>query len=158
MHPNRPIRDEPPWMATARAEVGQLEIPGPEHNPRILAYHATTKLRATTDEVHWCSAFVNWVLLQHKITGTNSAAAISWAKWGFALEAPRIGAVAIVPRNDPNNPHAAHVGFVAAYTPFVVQLLAGNQGNRVSLKPFSRAAVKHYRYPFQIEGLAPPPG
>jgi hypothetical protein len=43
----------------AKAELGTTEVPGTQNNPRILEYHATTTLKATTDEVPWCSSFVN---------------------------------------------------------------------------------------------------
>jgi hypothetical protein len=67
-----------PWMAVAMREIGQKEIRGPEHNPRIIEYHAATTLKASTDETPWCSSFVNWCLRQVSIAGTNSAAAVSW--------------------------------------------------------------------------------
>jgi len=38
------------------------EIPGSDHNQRILEYHATTTLPsgdAGRDETPWCSSFVN---------------------------------------------------------------------------------------------------
>jgi hypothetical protein len=83
-----------PWMAVAMREIGRSEVPGPQHNPHILAYHATTSLRATTDETAWCSSFVNWCLVQAGISGTNSAAAASWLHWG-APSSARSGAVTI---------------------------------------------------------------
>lgn len=135
------------WMAIARAELGQAEIPGKKANPRIVEYASTTRLKATSDEVHWCSSFVNWCVTMAGLEGTDSAAAISWARWGYRLPGPKIGAIAVVPRNDPNNPNAAHVGFVNDYTPHVVYLLAGNQGNRVSVRAFPRSVVRHYRCP-----------
>jgi peptidoglycan hydrolase-like protein with peptidoglycan-binding domain len=39
-----------PWMAVAMKEIGQREIRGTVHNPRIISYHATTTLWAHTDE------------------------------------------------------------------------------------------------------------
>jgi len=47
------------WMAKAMKEIGQSEIGGSSHNARIIAYHATTTLRASDDETPWCSSFVN---------------------------------------------------------------------------------------------------
>ncbi|MBU5614452.1 peptidoglycan-binding protein [Geomonas sp. Red51] len=52
------------WLKIAAAEVGQREFPGSPANPRIIMYHGATSLRATSDEVAWCSAFVNWCLKQ----------------------------------------------------------------------------------------------
>jgi peptidoglycan hydrolase-like protein with peptidoglycan-binding domain len=78
-----------PWMAVAMQEMGQREIRGAVHNPRIVEYHETTTLRAQTDETAWCASFVNWCLLQVGIDGTNSAAAASWLNWGQASSATR---------------------------------------------------------------------
>lgn len=79
------IDERPPtWMVIAERELasGVRERPGAEHNPRIVEYHSATLLRATTDEVPWCSSFANWCLLQVFETGTWSAAARSWLAWG----------------------------------------------------------------------------
>jgi len=72
----REMKREPEWLVIARGEIGQKEIKGGKHNPRILEYHATTTRKATTDEVSWCSSFVNWCMTQAGYEGTNSA----WAK------------------------------------------------------------------------------
>src|SRR6185436_11178789 len=52
------------WMDIARAEIGQGEVAGSRHNPRILEYHASTRLKPNTDEIPWCASFVNWVMQQ----------------------------------------------------------------------------------------------
>ena len=72
-----------PWYNIAQAEMGVKEILGAsKNNQRILDYHATTTLGAKTDEVPWCSSFVNWVMKQAGIEGTNNAMAKSWMNWG----------------------------------------------------------------------------
>lgn len=65
------------WMRIARGELGQREIAGAAHNPRIVAYHQTTSLRASNDETPWCASFVNWAMEKAGHKGTGSAAAIS---------------------------------------------------------------------------------
>jgi len=65
--PTQPISNAPlsPWMDIAVAELGVHEDSHPgQHNSRILEYHQTTTLKATTDETPWCSSFVNWVMIQ----------------------------------------------------------------------------------------------
>jgi len=47
----------------AKLEIGVKEIEGSKHNQRILEYHSTCILNATTDETPWCSAFINWCFL-----------------------------------------------------------------------------------------------
>jgi hypothetical protein len=62
-------RGQPPWLALAKREIGVREYPDETHNPRIVAHHATTALRATTDEVPWCSAFANWCMRRTGLRG-----------------------------------------------------------------------------------------
>lgn len=141
-----------PWMAVAMQEMGQREIRGAVHNPRIIEYHATTTLRAQMDETAWCSSFVNWCLLQVGIVGTNSAAAASWLNWGQASRATR-GAITVL-----YNAAAArsslsvsgnHVGFMVKETATHYRLLGGNQSNQVKISSYPKSSwrLKGYRWP-----------
>lgn len=61
-----------PWLVIARREEGVLEnTSNTEHNPRIIEYHSTTG-KFQNDETPWCSSFVNWVITQAGLKGTNS--------------------------------------------------------------------------------------
>lgn len=143
-----------PWIDIARKEMGVHEIPGPEANPRIVAYHQTTTLRATSDEVPWCSSFVNWCLKQAGIQGTNSAAAASWLKWGSPCS--RDAGAVVVLRHKVAGQDAAtgsssgfHVGFLLAIDAGHVRVLGGNQGDMVkeSLFPLANYEVMDCRCP-----------
>lgn len=139
-------RDARSWMVVARLELGQHELPGTEHNPRILAYHQATTLRATADEIPWCSAFVNWVLAQVGMPGTRSAAARSWLLWGSRLVVPRIGCITVLRRG--SSSWQGHVGFYEGTAPSGrVLLLAGNQANAVTVAGCDPAKVLGYRWP-----------
>ncbi|MHB9109075.1 MAG: TIGR02594 family protein [Armatimonadota bacterium] len=75
-----------PWVATAQRQLGIHEIPGKQSESEVIKYlHATSntdEAARNTDSTAWCSAFVNWVLQQHGLTGTQNALASSWLKWG----------------------------------------------------------------------------
>ncbi|HRI70962.1 MAG TPA: TIGR02594 family protein [Polyangium sp.] len=144
--PNRPETppgvEIPAWMTIARKEQGTHEVRGRSANPRILTYHAATDLHARSDEIAWCSSFVNWCLKQCGIHGTNSAAAASWKKWGQATRA-RQGAVAVV-----YNPGMArssmtttgnHVAFLVEETKTHYVLLGGNQSNSVKISRYPKS-------------------
>lgn len=141
-----------PWMQIAKAEEGQVEVKGKTHNPRVIAYHASTTLKATTDETPWCSSFVNWVLTKSGMKGANSAAAISWMNWGKP-SGPTSGAVAVIfnakAANSSLSSSGNHVGFLVQESPTHYVLLGGNQGNmvKVSFFPKSSWALKGYRWP-----------
>ena len=140
----KPETQFPPWIPIAQGEIGQHEIRGGE-NPRIIAYHATTTLKATEDEVPWCSSFVNWCLTQAGYKGTNSAWARSWMGWGYAcLQEP--GCVVVLQRG--NNAQTGHVGFfMGQKLGGWVSVLGGNQGDRVCLASFPAEMVLGYRWP-----------
>jgi uncharacterized protein (TIGR02594 family) len=142
----------PRWLEIAQNEVGQHEIAGGNHNARIIAYHASTSLKAKQDEVAWCASFVNWCLTQAGLKGTNSAAAASWASWGSACNA-RYGAVAVIynakAANSSLSTSGNHVGFLVEETATHYKLLGGNQGDQVKVSSFpkSKWKLKGYRWP-----------
>lgn len=132
------------WLEVAAGEIGQKEIPRAASNPRILMYHSATSLRATSDEVAWCSAFVNWCLKTAGIAGTNSAAATSWLHWG-EVSGPRVGAIAVMRRNSGEH----HVAFFLSETADYYELLGGNQGDQVRISKYYKSlwVTEGYRWP-----------
>lgn len=138
-------------MDIALAEIGTKEQAVGD-NPRILEYLAscdTEGIGDLTDEVNWCSAFVNWCMQQAGHTGTRSLAARSWLKWGRILQSPEIGSVVILQRG--SEAWQGHVGFVFDFDKEYVHVLGGNQANAVNVKPFRRDKVLGFRAP--KEGL-----
>lgn len=142
------------WMKIARKEIGQAEIVGKEHNPRIIKYHASTTLKAKSDEVPWCSSFVNWVITAAKISGTNSAAAASWLTWGEKTSA-KTGAITVIRNakaaNSSLTSSGNHVGFLVNETATHYVLLGGNQSNQVKISNFPKSSwtLRGYRWPKQ---------
>ena len=126
----------------AKQEVGQKEIAGDGNNPRIVEYHQTTSLRATTDEVSWCSSFVNWCCRQAGVAGTDSAAARSWLRWGEQLKQPVEGCVVVFRRGAPPS---GHVGFFVKRDGVNVWVLGGNQSNMVKISVYKASDVLGYR-------------
>ena len=137
----------PLWYTIAATQVGQGEMPGGDHNPQILQYHMTTRLKATEDEISWCSSFVNWCLIQAGKGGTDSAAARSWLKWGNKIEEPRLGCIVILWRKDPAA-WQGHVGFFEGESQSDVFLLGGNQQDRVGVDSYEKSRVLGYRWPY----------
>ncbi|HEU4578501.1 MAG TPA: TIGR02594 family protein [Polyangiaceae bacterium] len=148
--PTPPVSPTPPdaigapWLNVAQAELGVREnsLPG-QHTQRILDYHATTTLKATTDETPWCSSFVNWAMTQANLAGTNSAAAKSWMNWGQKLDVPRTGAVVVIKRKNASSDSSTgsttgfHVGFYISSSPDSLRIFGGNQRNQVRYSNFS---------------------
>lgn len=139
--------ESPRWLVIASQEMGVSEIVGLNHNKRILDYHSCTSLMAQTDEVPWCSSFVNWCMKQSMIRGTQSAAARSWLSWGYECK-PTTGCIVVMERGD--NGNSGHVGFLVEYDQAFVHILGGNQGNKVSVQKFPKHKVLGYRWPFRV--------
>lgn len=142
--------DFPKWYELAVSEIGVQELPKNQHNKRILDYHATTTLQARSDEVPWCSAFVNWCMIQSGIKGTNLANARSWLDWGHELNEPRIGCLVVLTRGP--NPAHGHVAFFSGFDGDNVNLLGGNQNNKVGYKLYPRDSILSFRWPFKVVG------
>lgn len=150
----------PPWLQVAEGELGVHEIPGPRSEARIIEYHATTTLKATSDEVAWCSSDLNWIFIQVKIKGTNSAAARSWLKWGVRLGVPAFGCVAVLSRDGNQPAHLTreelttgnylpgHVGlWIGDVNANTIRLIGGNQNNSHSIANFPKSKVLGYFWP-----------
>ena len=122
---------------TAHRLVGEVsERPGTAHHPFILWCHEATTLSAVTDEVPWCSSFVNRIAWLHRLPRSKSAAARSWLGIGQAIDLPQAEVgwdVVILSRGAPP---AGHVGFFAGISGGNILVLGGNQGNNVTIEPF----------------------
>lgn len=139
----RDVNEDSPWLDIARQELNVCQIPGPEANKRIIEYHSFTTLKATSDEVAWCSSFVNWCMHKAGLPGTNSAAARSWLQYGRKLDAPKEGCIAVYWRVSPSS-WQGHVGFWVGEN----RILGGNQSNCVTIATYPRARLLGWRWPY----------
>lgn len=132
-------------FALALNEIGTREIKGRDHNPRIVAYHQATTLRATDDETPWCASFVCWVLEACGIKSTRSAAARSYERWGevIDLEEAEPGHIAVFKRGD--KPWQGHVGFFVGEDGDNLLVLGGNQGDRVTISSYPKSKLLSIR-------------
>lgn len=137
----------PKHLQIAFGELGQAEIVGISDNPRIVEYQKTTKtnIKSMSDEVPWCSSFVNWVLVQSGFKGTDMANARSFLSWGKSLDKPKIGDIVIFSRG--NEPWQGHVAFFLDKSNGLVFVLGGNQSNRVGINGYQEGMVLGYRSP-----------
>jgi len=146
----------PPWLRIALEEYdrGVEEIHGAEHNPRIIEYHGATTMRASTDEVPWCSSFVCWCLMEAGVYQTQSAAARSYLTWGLPMAHHPYGSIVVLRRGSGSGSQGpdvhdapGHVGFLLYENKHEFQIIAGNQGDRVSIQSFERDRLLGCRWP-----------
>lgn len=141
------FNDLPRWMQYAFADYGTEEVAGPKANARIVEYHQHTSLKAGSDEVPWCAAFVCAMLEKAGFKSTRKANAKSYLTFGEELPGPKVGAIAVLNRG--TDPASGHVGFVVGFNSNSVYLLGGNQSNMVRVSSFQRWRVLQYRWPVE---------
>jgi len=135
------------WMLNAQSKLGTKEIVGRRHNKDVLKFHQATTLKATTDEVPWCSSFVCWVLEKSGIPSTRSARAKSYVNWGRQTDL-RYGAVVVFNRG--NDKAKGHVGFYVSedkMKPGYIKILGGNQSNSVNVSSYPIDSIAAIRWP-----------
>ncbi len=128
-------------------ELGTEEIVGAQHNPEILKYAKDTGIKGvTTDEIAWCSTFVNWVAWKSGLQYSGKANARSWLNTGTKVSDPEPGDVVVFWRESPES-WKGHVGFFLGFSADKkrVYCLGGNQGNRVSVSGYRINTVLSYQ-------------
>lgn len=128
-------------------ELGTEEIVGAQHNPEILKYAKDTGIKGvTTDEIAWCSTFVNWVAWKSGLQYSGKANARSWLNTGTKVTDPEPGDVVVFWRESPES-WKGHVGFFLGFSANKkrVYCLGGNQGNRVSVSGYRINTVLSYQ-------------
>ena len=146
--------DEPSWLTRARSYLGLAEVPGKTHNGKILGWWKKLKQAIRDDETAWCGGFVGGVLAEDgREVIKNPAGARNWLNLKHAISSPAYGCVVVFWRGSKSG-WSGHVGFVVGKDKSGnLMVLGGNQGNKVSIKPFSRERVLGYRWP----GITPHP-
>jgi len=139
----------PPWLVTARSEIGVRERPGKPNNARIQEYHAATRgggVLHRLDQTAWCSSFLNWVFARYDIEGTRSKRARSWESWGVELTEPVLGCVVVFSRG-PKLSGLGHVALFEQQLGEMVLVTGGNQKNSVCRAGYPLRRVITYRWP-----------
>jgi uncharacterized protein (TIGR02594 family) len=102
----------------------------------------------------WCAAFVNQVLYESGVPGSESVSNVplmarSFLTWGDAVVEPKPGDIVVFPRG--NQGWQGHVGFylktdnINGVDYYII--LGGNQNNRVSIKPYLASRALGIRRP-----------
>jgi uncharacterized protein (TIGR02594 family) len=130
----------PSWMRIAEAEEqAGISEDKPATRPRILEYLATCTDLEESElgqyDTPWCSAFVNWCILQAGLPGSNSGWARSWRKWGQEDPDPGPGSITVWSRfrdlGSGLERVGGHVAFLVEDKGESVEVLGGNQRDRV---------------------------
>lgn len=127
----------------AEGYLGVTEYPAAKHNPQILKFYADSgNSWVQDDETPWCAAFVGSVLAECGIQGTNKLNARSYLNWGNPVELDKAqkGDVVVFWRGSKDG-WQGHVAFYSHQDQEHIYVLGGNQGNKVSLKPYPKTKL-----------------
>lgn len=136
------ISSVPTPLIIAISQIGIKEIPGEESNSQINKYLSTVDL-PSDDEIPWCSAFVNWCLVEAGRQGTATPTARSFLHWGTPTFEPKTGDIVVLKRGTGH--WQGHVGFFLDYHYAYIYLLGGNQSNSVCISLYKRKDILSYR-------------
>jgi len=133
-------------IKTGLQEYGQKEIPGQEHNKRIMEYAKDCQMAYPGDETAWCSLFVNWLMFKVECEKTNKLTARSWLEVGIHVDIPVLGDIVILWRD---NPHSwkGHVGLFITQYHGKIYILGGNQANMVNITGYKEIQLLEFRSP-----------
>jgi len=125
--------------------VGIKEVRGDVDNDHIMAMLKLDFGWPESDEVPWCSAFVNFIAWLHRYPRSKSLRARSWLLVGEPIAttmAIKGFDVVVIKRGGDNQPGPevikaqGHVGFYMAHDLNNIWILGGNQGNEVSVREY----------------------
>lgn len=145
-------------LKIAFAELGTEEKQGTDHNPEILKYAKETGISGiASDEVPWCSTFINWVAKKAGLQYSGKANARSWLNVGTRVNSPEPGDIVVFWRESPES-WKGHVGIFmgVSHDKKRVYCLGGNQGNRVSVSAYRINTVLAYQRLAPVKSLKIP--
>ncbi len=128
-------------------ELGTEEIVGDIDNPEVLKYAKDTGIKGiTSDEIPWCSTFINWVAWKAGLEYSKKANARSWLNVGQKVSVPEPGDIVVFWRESPQS----WKGHVAIFLGISIDkkrvyCLGGNQGNRVSVSAYRMNTVLSFQ-------------
>lgn len=128
----------------AQRLIGTKEVAGVVDNPQIVAMLRLDDDWPESDEVPWCSAFVNWICWFARLPRSKSLRARSWLRVGrrVELDQAKHGDVVVLKRGKGEQPGPdvikapGHVGFYAGRFDDFVEVLGGNQKNSVRVSRY----------------------
>lgn len=145
-------------LKIAFEELGQAEIAGQAHNPRIVQYAQESGFQTIQDdETPWCSIFVNYCCDKLNLPKSGEANARSWMHIGKKTIEPEPGDVVVFWRESPES-WKGHVGFFLGFNHNQTKVfcLGGNQGNKVGIDSYDAAKVLGFRSIQSVSKMAVP--
>ncbi|WNH10051.1 TIGR02594 family protein [Thalassobellus suaedae] len=125
---------------------GQKEIIGEKDNPEIIRLFDELGFNGNQlkDETSWCAAFANCILKRAGKPYLRKLNARSLLQIGNEVECPQLGDIVIFWRESRKS-WMGHVGFYISEDENYINVLGGNQSNKVCISPYFKGRVLGYR-------------
>jgi len=132
------FKQSPPVAKQTMVAWKYLDYSEASHRQELKTFTGVDPVRT-----EWCAAFINAVLRESEIEGSESVSdypltARSFLHWGEEVEEPNIGDIIVFPRG--NVAWQGHVGFYFGSINIegveYYKILGGNQDNKVSVELF----------------------
>ncbi len=130
-------------LTTALGEYDTAEKKGGIGNSRIVEYsHSVGHTWVKTDQIAWCSSFINWVAKTAGYEYTKKLNARSWLDIGTEVSEDdwSLGDVVILWRGSKNS-WQGHCSIYIRETETHVYLLGGNQTNTVNISKYPKSRI-----------------
>jgi len=147
-----------PWVDVAMADIGLQEIPGPQHNARVVEmFRKAGHAWVDDDETAWCAAAMSAWLEESGTPSPKTLGARQFLKWGRAIDEPVPGCIVVMWRGSPNG-WQGHVGIYMgeAQGGRAIRVLGGNQKNGVNVAEFSKRRKYRGKYYDAVLGYRMP--
>jgi uncharacterized protein (TIGR02594 family) len=132
------------------SQYGLSEYAGSNHNPEILAMFDEIGFDwIDDDETAWCSACLNYFCKKLGYERSGKLDARSWLRMPIHVLKPTLGDIVVLWRDSPTS-WKGHVGLFISQRANVIYVLGGNQGNQISIMPYSTSRVLGYRQVHKI--------
>lgn len=136
-------------LKEALSHYGLAETPGPASNPKIVAMSKALGYPFKSEDDSWCGIFLAYCTHRVGLPRPERAySARTWLQAGFAVTVPpETGDIAVLWRGEPAG-WQGHVGIFVSYADEgkrQLNLLGGNQSDRVSISPYEASHVLGFR-------------
>jgi len=140
-------------FSVAERFVGIEEVSGPLDNPQVMAMLKLDMDWPESDEVPWCSAFVNYVCWLLRLPRSKDLRARSWLNVGYDIPIveARAGDIVVLQRGQGDQPGPdvinapGHVGFFAGINGEWIEVLGGNQSDTVKVSRYPKSRLLSVR-------------
>lgn len=131
---------------------GVTEVAGAADNPKVIELFNELGFdgKKLKDETAWCAAFANTMLKRAGCVFQKTLNARSFLDLDGETKEPKLGDIVVLWRESAES-WKGHVGFYVNETESHINILGGNQSNRVKISAYPKHRLLGYRVPELIE-------